>query len=73
MQIHHVIYFDTASEKWYVDPQTDAYFPDGEVWDYAGSQEWEPVPDSEIKEYMNQIAWLSEVLNGDRDVEGKHS
>ena len=62
-QFHHVVYFDTAREEWRVDLQTDAYFPDGEVWDYAGSQEWEGVPANEWSAYMGQVNTIIEKLN----------
>jgi hypothetical protein len=62
-QFHHVVFYDTAREAWFVDPQTDAYFPDGEVYDYAGSQEWEGVPEAEEDAYNMDIAYLQYILN----------
>lgn len=62
-QFHHVIYFDTADEKWHVDEATDCYFPDGEVFDYAGSKEWETVPDLETGAYNEQISFVVDQLN----------
>jgi len=50
-QFHYVIYFDTMDEKWHLDRDTDAYFPDGEAWDYAGSQMWQDVPEYEAEWY----------------------
>lgn len=62
-QFHHVVYFDTADESWHVDPQTDAYFSDGEVWDYAGVHEWQRVPDNEFQNYMHQVEYILDQLN----------
>lgn len=67
-QFHHVVYFDTATESWGIDSEDDAYFPDGQVWDYAGSQEWERVPEAEVDAYVKQITFIVDTLNaGDYD------
>ena len=62
-QYHHVIFYDTAREEWFVDRDTDAYLPDGEVWDYAGSQEWQGLEDNEIDGYMEQVEFVTQMLN----------
>lgn len=33
MQHHFVIGYDSVSMKWFVELDTTAYFPDGNVWD----------------------------------------
>ena len=62
-QFHHVVFYDTATETWHVDPQTDAYMPDGEVWDYAGDNEWRGVPDAEEAFYQAQVSMILAALN----------
>ena len=32
MQYHYVIGYDTDKKKWFVEYDTSAYFPDGNVW-----------------------------------------
>jgi hypothetical protein len=67
---HHVIYFDTATEKWYVDPQTDAYFPDGEVWVETDEvQEWRPLEEYEEDAYSNAARDLYRYLNDNPHLE----
>jgi hypothetical protein len=63
-QFHHVVFYDTASELWFLDLETDAYFPDGEVFDYAGTQEWSPIPESEASGYLAQMKLIVSALNG---------
>jgi hypothetical protein len=65
-QYHHVVFYDTATEQWYVDPQTDAYFQDGEVWDYAGDHMWQRVPEGEGSAYQDQITHIISTLNADK-------
>ena len=38
MQYHYVVGYDTESKKWFIDPDVDAYFPDGSVWDNNKSE-----------------------------------
>lgn len=33
MQFHYVIGYNTETKKWFVEMDTEAYFPDGSVWD----------------------------------------
>ena len=33
MQYHYVIGYDTDTKKWFLESDTTAYFPDGNVWD----------------------------------------
>lgn len=33
MQFHFVVGFDTDSNRWWVESEPDAYFPDGNIWD----------------------------------------
>ena len=33
MQFHYVIGYDTQTQKWFLESDTTAYFPDGNVWD----------------------------------------
>ena len=42
MQFHYVVGFETESKKWFVDPDVDAYFSDGSVWDddKSESSDW---------------------------------
>ena len=74
MQIHYVVFYDTATEKWHYDSQIDAYFPDGVIWNHAGSQEWDglndddPVDDSfghgvTIGAYFNDCEEIVTTLN----------
>ena len=37
MQFHYVVGFDTDMQKWFVEFDTFAYFPDGNVYDYDSS------------------------------------
>jgi hypothetical protein len=70
-QFHHVVYFDTADELWHVDPQTDAYFPDGEVWGYTSyfhdgegyEEEWRGLDEHEVAAYVNAAHDLAKYLN----------
>ena len=32
-QHHFVVWYDTKTKQWTIDPADDAYFPDGSVWD----------------------------------------
>lgn len=58
-QYHYVVYFDTTDKQWHTDHETTtAHFPDGEVFDYAGSNEWEPLHREEVMPYVNLIADL---------------
>lgn len=63
-QFHHVVFYDTASELWSLDLDTDAYFPDGEVFDYAGSQEWEHIREEDASGYLAQMKLIVSALNG---------
>ena len=42
MQYHYVVGFETESKKWFIDPDVDAYFPNGSVWDdnKSESSDW---------------------------------
>lgn len=40
MQYHYVVGFDTELKKWFIDPEVDAYFPNGNVWDKDKSESW---------------------------------
>jgi hypothetical protein len=70
-QYHHVVYYDTADERWHVDPATDAYFPDGEVWGYTSyfetgegyEEEWRGLGDIEEEHYRKQASDLVTYLN----------
>lgn len=62
-QYHYVVYYDTADERWHIESDTEAYFPDGEVFDYAGSYFWEPLPDAEVEWYQRAGDRLLEVAN----------
>jgi hypothetical protein len=42
-QIHYVVLYDTESEQWRIDTDPECLLPDGAVWDWAGSQEWQPI------------------------------
>ena len=33
MQYHYVVGYDTEIGKWFVESDTTAYFPDGNIWD----------------------------------------
>lgn len=33
MQYHYVIGYDSVSMKWFLELDTTAYFPDGNIWD----------------------------------------
>ena len=33
MQYHYVVGYDSESMRWFVESDTTAYFPDGNVWD----------------------------------------
>ena len=53
-QFHYVVYYDTAKEQWDIDwGTTEARFPEGEVWDYAGSKDWSDVPENEHHWYVS--------------------
>ena len=32
MQFHYVVGYDTNTKQWFLEHETDAYFPDGNVW-----------------------------------------
>jgi hypothetical protein len=42
MQYHFVIGFDTDNNRWWVESEPEAYFPDGNIWDRdrASSREY---------------------------------
>jgi hypothetical protein len=33
MQYHYVIGFDSDNNRWWVEAEPEAYFPDGNIWD----------------------------------------
>ena len=33
MQFHYVVFYDSETKKWHMEFDTEAYFPDGHVWD----------------------------------------
>ena len=33
MQYHYVVGYDSESMRWWIESDTTAYFPDGNVWD----------------------------------------
>ena len=33
MQFHYVVGYDSESMRWWIESDTTAYFPDGNVWD----------------------------------------
>ena len=35
MQFHYVIGYDSDNQRWWVEADSEAYFPDGNVWDDA--------------------------------------
>jgi len=43
MQLHYVVFYDTDTQKWGVDGDTFAYFPDGNVYD--SNSGWEAIGD----------------------------
>lgn len=38
MQYHYVVGYDDETEKWFLEWDTTAYFPDGNVWDNERSE-----------------------------------
>lgn len=33
MQFHYVVGYDSEMDRWFIESDTTAYFPDGNVWD----------------------------------------
>ena len=42
MQYHYVVGYDDKLDRWFVESDTTAYFPDGNMFDYAKAEsaEW---------------------------------
>ncbi len=38
-QFHYVVFYDTNTQKWGVEFDTDAYFPDGNIYDDPAATE----------------------------------
>ena len=72
MQVHHVIYFDTADEQWHIDRSYDCYMPDGPVWDDSNGEEeadWRALNDYEETAYSNTERDLIKYLNANPHLE----
>jgi hypothetical protein len=39
MQLHYVVFYDTDTQKWGVEFDTSAYFPDGHIYDNTSATE----------------------------------
>lgn len=55
-QYHYVVGFDDETNKWFVEYDTEAYFPDGHIFDPAAADEtgygWMPVESDESLEAL---------------------
>ena len=42
MQFHYVVGYDSEKDRWWIEADPEAYFPDGNIWfpDRAESDEW---------------------------------
>ena len=40
MQYHYVVFYDSEKKKWSMQFDSDAYFPDGNVWDDMRANEF---------------------------------
>jgi hypothetical protein len=42
MQIHYVVGYDSEEDRWFVESDPTAYFPDGNIWDQkkSDSSDW---------------------------------
>ncbi len=58
MQFHYVVGFDSNNKRWWVEWDTEAYFPDGHVWDEEldrkGEYGWTIPEDGSITELIDQ-------------------
>lgn len=61
MQYHYVVGYDSEMDQWFIESDTTAYFPDGNVWDDKQYREsfygWK-VPDEDSPEEAIDYAAL---------------
>ena len=56
MQYHYVVGYDSESMRWFIEHDTTAYFPDGNVWDdnqYKESFYGWKVPEDGVEEELD--------------------
>jgi hypothetical protein len=61
MQFHYVVGYDSEKDRWWVEADSDAYFPDGHVWDdVAGSENgygWIVPEDDSLADVVDKELW----------------
>jgi len=78
MQFHYVVGYDSEMDRWWVEFDTTAYFPDGNLWDdeamktgwgwsIPDSGSFEEALDNKCVNMLNSLVpiWPSPVVNGE--------
>ena len=79
MQFHYVVGYDSEKDRWWVEFDPEAYFPDGNIWDDKAADEngygwivpddvsFEAALDQKCWQMLNSLVtiWPSPVVNGE--------
>ena len=56
MQFHYVIGYDSDKDRWWLEADPEAYFPDGNVWDEE-NEGWFLPEEGSDEESLDAKAW----------------
>jgi hypothetical protein len=56
MQFHYVIGYDSDKDRWWLEADPEAYFPDGNVWDEE-NENWFLPEEGSDEESLDAKAW----------------
>jgi hypothetical protein len=64
MQYHYVVGYDSDEDRWFIEYDPTAYFPDGNIWDQERSdsanlayQGWYSPDDGSREEALDEKCW----------------
>lgn len=61
MQYHYVVGYDSDKDRWWVEYDPEAYFPDGSIWDDKAAEEtgygWKVPEDDSFEAALDQKCW----------------
>jgi len=61
MQFHYVVGYDSDKDRWWVEFDPTAYFPDGSIWDDKAADEtdygWKIPDEGSFEEALDMKCW----------------
>lgn len=61
MQYHYVVGYDSDKDRWFIEFDPTAYFPDGNIWDDKAADEtgygWKVPDEGSFEEALDMKCW----------------